>query len=204
MRSRSLFVALLFAFATGSYALENSPPHLAERKQHHGNGTMDAGTSINRECRQMAKLTKITELAANQTKLDAMVAKGKLDAAGVDKIKQKAANATTELQTLQSNTTLVQECQVVDAHQKVVGECKAMKKLEKLANMANNQTAMLEAIAQKKGLNDTQLAKLQQRIASATAKLQDMKGNTTLTDLCAKEVAQKGAQASGKRKPYDA
>lgn len=199
MRSFSFVVALLFAFVTTSFAWPDAFPVLEARKGHK-NGTANGngnGNSVNKACRQMAKLTKLTELAANQTKLDAMVAKGKLNTTEVDDIKAKAQQATTELQAMQANTTLTTECAVIDAHRKVVSSCKKINKLQKLADMANNQTAK-DALVAKKKLNDTQVAKLDERIANATTKLQEMKSNTTLTDLCAQENQQKGTNGGGK------
>ncbi|KAF2175701.1 hypothetical protein K469DRAFT_723892 [Zopfia rhizophila CBS 207.26] len=186
MRSLNLIIALLFAFITSSYAWPDSFHLLEARKG--GNRGNSTNNSVNRACHKMAKLTHLTELAANQTKLDTMVAKGKINATEVEEIKANAANATAELQAMQANSTLVQECAVVEAHREVVSECRRMRKLNRLASLANNQTAM-EAFMEKKGLNDTQMAKLQERIANATTKLQEMQANTTLTDLCAQQKA---------------
>ncbi|ORY10794.1 hypothetical protein BCR34DRAFT_588344 [Clohesyomyces aquaticus] len=193
MRSISFVVALLFALVSSTYAWPEI--HVLEaRKGGKGNGTAN-GNSVNRACRKMAKLESITALAANQTKLDAMVAKGRLNATEVEAIKAKAANATTELQTMQGNTTFVTECAVIGAHQKVVGQCKAMKSLAKLSDLANNATAMA-ALASKKQLNETQMAKLQEKIGNATTKLKEMQANTTLTDLCASQQKAKAGDAS--------
>ena len=161
------------------------------------NGTTSGKNTVDKACAKMAKLTALTNLAANQTKLDAQLAKGKLNQTEIDDLKAKAANATTTLQTMQANTTLVSECAVVDAHQKVLGQCKQIKSLQKLSDLANNQTAM-DALTQKKQLNDTQVAKLDERIANATAKLKEMQTNTTLTDLCASQQQGKANSGGGK------
>jgi len=140
----------------------------------------------------MTKLTALTTLTNNQTHLDALVAKGKLDDAAVAALKIKAADATSQLQTLISNTTLVGECAVIDAQKKDVRMCKQMAKLTKLAAMKDNQTA-IDAMVAKKGLDATQVAKLQEKISNATADLQEMMGNSTLTTFCANMQQQKGA-----------
>ncbi|KAF2249197.1 hypothetical protein BU26DRAFT_505266 [Trematosphaeria pertusa] len=191
MRSISFVITLLFAFIATSYAWPEL--HILEARKGGKNGTTN-GNSVNKACRKMAKLEKLTALAANQTKLDAMVAKGKLNQTEVDAIKAKAANVTSELQTMQANTTLVSTCLVVDAHQKVVGECKQMNKLTKLAALANNQTAM-DAFMQKKNITD--MTKLQAKIANATTKLKTLQSNTTLTNLCTQLDQQKGAASDG-------
>lgn len=191
MRSFSFLIALLFAFVATSYAFPDF--RLEARKGGNKNGTSNGnGNSVNKACKKMAKLTKLTELANNQTKLDAMVSKGKLNDTEVAEIKTKAQDASTQLQSMQANTTLVSECLVVDAHKKVVGQCKKMAKLTKLAAMKDNQTA-IDAFAAKKNITGEKLTKLQDKIANATTKLQEMSGNTTLTDLCSKEQQQKGS-----------
>mgnify|MGYP004507274719 CR=1 FL=1 len=90
----------------------------------------------------MCRLNALPQIASKQTKLDAWVAEGKLDTAEVDPIKAKAANATAELQTMQSNTTLVSECTIVDAEHNSVKQCKQMKRLTKLAALAGDEAAM--------------------------------------------------------------
>ncbi|KAH8693500.1 hypothetical protein GQ44DRAFT_779856 [Phaeosphaeriaceae sp. PMI808] len=100
-------------------------------------------------CRQMNKLESLTQLAGNQTRLDAMVAKGKINQTVVDAIKAQAAEATTKLQALQPNTTLMQDCAVFNAYRKDVFACKRVAKFKKLAALANNQTAMDAFVAKK-------------------------------------------------------
>ena len=187
MRSFSFIIALLFALISSAYAWPEL--HLLEARKGGKNGTR--GNSVHSQCRQIARLTKITELAANQTKLDAKLAAGKLNQTEIDAIKAKAAKATTTLATMTSNATLVSECAVISAHQKVVGQCQKLKQLTKLANLANNVTAKAAWVAKKK-LNDTQLARFDEKIANASTKLTEMQSNTTLTDLCTTQNQQKG------------
>ncbi|KAF1994678.1 hypothetical protein P154DRAFT_366472 [Amniculicola lignicola CBS 123094] len=192
MRSVSFLIVFFLAFASSAFAYNDFYASLQPRKNH--NGTK--GNSINKQCKTLNKLEKLTALASNQTKLDAMIANGKLDDAEVTELKAKAANATAELQTMMANSTLVSTCLVVDAHQKAVSECKTMSKWEKWAAMAGNTTA-ITALATKKGLNATQTTKLEEKIANATAKLQTMMANTTLVDLCNTELkAVSGGEAA--------
>ncbi|KAF2635768.1 hypothetical protein P280DRAFT_522885 [Massarina eburnea CBS 473.64] len=201
MRSVSFIVALLFALVGFSAAFPQF--HMLEARKGNkndtsasakGNGTK--GNSVNKMCKQMAKLTKLTELASNQTKMDALVSKGKLNDTEVTSLKSKAAEAETKLKTMTSNSTLVSECAVVDAHQETIGQCKQMKGLSKLASLASNQTAMDAWVAKKK-LNDTQVTKFKDQISKAQTKLDSLNGNTTLTDICSKETSQKGASGTG-------
>lgn len=157
------------------------------------NGTMKAGNSVHKECKQMNKMMQLTMLAANQTKLDALVSKGKLNATEVQNIKDKAAKADTTLKAMEANTTLVMECNMFNADRKVKAECASMKWLAKTAALAKNTTAM-DAIIAKKKLNDTQVTMFKDRIAKAETKLQEMQSNKTLTDLCASQKSQKGGK----------
>ncbi|KAJ4323306.1 hypothetical protein N0V94_001922 [Neodidymelliopsis sp. IMI 364377] len=191
MRSLSLLLAIFFAFATSSYAWPSDGFPTLEPRKHGDGNTNGTERGLEKSCKKLRKLEVLSNLAANQTKLDDWVSKGKLDTAEVDAIKAKAANATAELQTMQSNTTLVGECAVVNAERKSVGQCKQMKKLAKLAALAGNETAMT-AFETKKGLNETGIEKLKTWIAEASTKLQEMQSNTTLTDFCAQRQQKAG------------
>lgn len=199
MRSSTSIIVVLCAFITFASALPSADitltlSPLESRKDR--NGTAGGGNSINRTCKKLSKLEKITQLAANQTHLDDLITKGKLTTEEVDALKAKAANSTTELATMTSNATLVSECAAVNARKRVQRQCKTMAKLAKLTSIANNQTA-IDALAADKSLNSTQVEKLQEKIANAVAKLQTMQSNTTLTDLCAQMKQQKGSAEDG-------
>lgn len=131
----------------------------------------------------MRRLYAVSQITANQTKLDGWVAEGKLNEAEVDALETKAAAATTELRALQSNTTLVSECAAVSAERKSIFQCMRLKQLTKLATLAGNATA-LAAFGQKKGLNETQIEALKAKIADAPTKLRALMSNTTLTTFC--------------------
>lgn len=179
MHSFKLLVSLLLAFVATAYASESGI--LEARKDR--NGTHSGGDPTKMACKQMQMLTSLTTLAANQTKLDELVAKGKLDTAKVDEIKKKAADATTKLQTLSSNTTLTSECAAIRAKGQMKKQCGQMKSLQKMANLANNATA-LDDFAAKKNLTSAQLDKFKQKVQGADTKLKALEANTTLTDFC--------------------
>ncbi|KAF9741823.1 hypothetical protein PMIN02_005672 [Paraphaeosphaeria minitans] len=195
-----LLISFLFAFIATAAAFPEL--HFFEARKH-GNETSKGGekknstaNSVNKQCRQISKIVRLTELAANQTKLDALVSKGKLNATEVQVIKDKAANATTTLKTLQANTTLVDECNVIAANRHVKEQCFAMKRLAETAALANNTTAM-DAFITKKKLNDSQVTKFKEQISKAQTKLQALQSNSTLTDLCSQQKSQKGEENSG-------
>jgi hypothetical protein len=188
MHSFRVLLAFLFAFVALSYASEF--PALEARKD--GNATRSKGDkgdgSVKKACKEMSKLTFLTSLAANQTKLDELVAKGKMNTAKVDALKAKATAAAPKLQALSSNTTLTAECATLDANEKMKMECKNMKKLQGLADLANNATAM-KAFAAHKKLNATQVDHLMEGLQDKATKLKALQANTTLTNFCTKGKA---------------
>jgi hypothetical protein len=189
MRSFRVLVVLLFAFVAVSYA--SDMPELEARKDR--NATHSKGEdSIKKTCKEMRKLTLLTSFAANQTKLDELVAKGKMNATNVDKLKAKAAAATTKLQTLTSNTTLTSECASMNANMEMKQQCKEMKKLQKLTMLASNTTAM-DAFAAHKKLNETQVDHLKEKLQKMETKLKALQANTTLTAFCKPMKQAKGA-----------
>jgi hypothetical protein len=143
----------------------------------------------------MRKLTQLTTFANNQTKLDQLVAKGKMDAAQVTALKAKAAQASTKLQTLSANSTLTGQCAIINADRQTKQDCREMKAMERTIRITGNQTA-LDAFAAKKGLNSTQVDAMKANLQQVEAKLKEMTSNTTLTQICAQNKQEKGA-ASG-------
>lgn len=196
-------IPLLFAFIATAAAFPEL--HMIQVRKH-GNDTSNGGgrkngtgNSVNRQCKQLNKIVRLTELAANQTKLDNLVSKGKLNATEVQLIKDKAANATATLTTLRANTTLVNECNVFNANRKVKAQCSNMKKLAKTAALAGNATAMNAFVTAKK-LNDSQVTKFKEQISKAQIKLKELQSNKTLTDICAKQKSATGAAAGSPQK----
>jgi hypothetical protein len=196
MHSFRVLIALLFAFVAMSYA--SDMPELQAREDrnatHHKGGEKGGnkgGDSVKKTCKEMSKLTFLTTLAANQTKLDELVAKGKMNATKVDELKAKAAAATTKLQTLTSNTTLTAECAMMNANMEMKHQCKEMKKLQKFTMLASNTTAM-DAFAAHKKLNATQVDHLKATLQTMGTKLKALQANTTLTAFCKQMKQAKG------------
>lgn len=90
-------------------------------------------------------------------------------------------NAATELETMQSNTTLVSTCAVIAAAEKTANTCDDMEDLQKLATLAANETKL----ADKAKNNATKIAALQAKASEASVKLTSLQSNTTLTSACA-------------------
>jgi len=190
---------------------------LAAPKEHkNNNGTMDGhdgakdhkggkhheknGTHANSEkamCKEMTKLTKLTDLVNNATKLQEMETKHNLTATQIDEIKAKAANATTKLTELKANATLTSQCAVIDAGEKTKSQCKEMSKLTKLMDLMNNATALSE-LESKKNLTAAEMTKLKDEAAKAGTKLNKLKSNSTLMTACENlKTAKNGSSGNG-------
>ncbi|KAF3038305.1 hypothetical protein E8E12_005180 [Didymella heteroderae] len=135
-------------------------------------------------------------MAANQTRLDALLADKKLAQEQVDNILSKVDAVNAELQQLRSNGTLTAECGVINAHVKVVKGCKKLDKLEKLVKLANNKTAYDEHLAGEI-LNQKQTEQLKKNMETAELKLQELRNNSTLIDLCTNEIRLRQNGAAG-------
>ena len=90
-----------------------------EHKHSHDKGN-HTHSALEAECDKIHHLTELVDLAKNTTKLDELVSKHHLNATEVEKIKEKAANATIKLNKLESNASLVSECAHIKAGEKVV------------------------------------------------------------------------------------
>ncbi|KAH8743394.1 hypothetical protein F5883DRAFT_477122 [Diaporthe sp. PMI_573] len=135
-------------------------------------------TSTKSQCKQVAKITKLMDIAGNSTKLD-KVTDG--NATKASEIQAKASQAATKLTELQSNTTLMAACDQIFAVQDTEDACEKMKGLEMLNALVANQTALDEKTKGNTTKADAIKAKAQEKAADLTA----MQGNATLTSFCA-------------------
>lgn len=176
------FTSVILALCLSSFAVA---------KGHENNGTAAGvanmgthGNSEKKQCSEMSHLTKFVDLVNNATKLTELETKHNMTAAKITKLKASAANATTRLTELQSNTTLTSQCAIVDAGEKLKSQCKEMKMLTKMMEVAGNATALSD-MAAKKNWTDAKITKFKARAANATMKLTKLTSNTTLVDACA-------------------
>jgi hypothetical protein len=106
MQFQSLIVPLLLAASVAA------KPH---------NGTEPTKpVSENKECKEIASMTKLVELASNTTKLDEIT---KNNATKIAEIQAKASMASTTLKNLESNSTLMSACAVIDAQEAENDQC---------------------------------------------------------------------------------
>lgn len=149
--------------------------------------------SIKNTCKRIAALTSLSNVATNQTLRDTLLADKKLSQDQANDIATKKDAIASELQDLSTNTTLTAECGVINAHRKAAKDCKKLDKLQKLVELANNETAYNEHLAGEL-LNQKQTEQLKKNMEEASIKLQALRSNSTLTELCTNEVGlQNGA-----------
>lgn len=146
-------------------------------KNNKGNSTRDA-TSTKSQCKQVSKLTQITDLAANATKL---AQKADNNATLIAEFQAKAATAATKLSTLSSNATLMAECNVIFAEEDMVNDCETMAKIEIAQEIVNNATMLAKFTDN----NATMAAAFQAKVAAKQADLSALDSNATLTAFCA-------------------
>ncbi len=163
MQFQSLIVALLLAAS------------VAAKSQ---NGTDSAKpVSQNKECKEIASMNKLVDLASNTTKLDEIT---KNNATKIAEIQAKASKASTSLKTLESNSTLMAACAVIDAQEAEDDLCQETFALQRFVKFAANSTAVATATKN----NVTKIAKIATESSKAANKLQTLTSNSTLQAAC--------------------
>lgn len=168
---------LLLLTAAGTAVAENDDDGGGGHHHHHhkGNGTV----SRDSQCGELARLTRLTDLANNATRLD-KVTKG--NATRADEIRSQASAAAPTLQALQANTTLAGACERVFAVRATERDCRRLASMERLQRVVANET-LLDARARN---NATWAAELRAKAtADAAGPLPTLQGNATLTAFCA-------------------
>ncbi|KAI1270407.1 hypothetical protein F5Y18DRAFT_12483 [Xylariaceae sp. FL1019] len=142
------------------------------------NSTTIATASVKTQCAAIDEMSKIIDLANNDTLLEKYA---KNNDTKIAKIKEKAANLTSELTSLTSNTTLMGECNVITAHEEAKQACGQMESWAKDIASAANDTKLQD----KFDGNATKISEFKAKAESKATKLADLTGNSTLTTFCA-------------------
>lgn len=185
-----LIVVLLLSLFTTSFA-QNVPNPQANATD----------VPVAKTCKQMRALKAFVNMAQNETKLESMQEKGKFDEQQVKWIKLNTPGFVAQLESLESNQTLVNTCTQIKAQQKVARKCKQVTKLEKLAELARNETAYNEHLASEV-LNQKQVEWLNKKMAKAEGRLQKLKSNNTLMGMCTNGTFLEQTAALTKRKCF--
>ncbi|KAG9191161.1 hypothetical protein G6011_09249 [Alternaria panax] len=204
MQFSTLLAGLFFAIITTSTAWTTG----RSLEPWQGGNTVNStnrDVDINKTCRRLRTLKSLNNIAKNDTAPDATSIHGRLAQARIDWIKSNSADITAKLDKLASNSTLVAECDTIDAQRDAVHECKALDTLERLVTVTNSQTGLGQGPVAD-FLNDEQKQSLQQKFEKASLKLQELKSNATLMGLCNSNTVlqQNGAIGSRESPPQPA
>ncbi|KAH7382306.1 hypothetical protein BKA66DRAFT_570595 [Pyrenochaeta sp. MPI-SDFR-AT-0127] len=191
MRLFGVLLAVFLALITTANAWPQNPP--SEASQDLIVPRAAGKDPLRKTCKRIRALTILTNVANNQTALDAMLAKGKFDQEQIEFIKSNMASVAAELATLKSNTTLTAACDVVNARRKVARQCRKIKRLEKLSLLAINQTAYDQHVTSEV-FSQKQIDDFKKKVEKAKVKLQALKSNSTLVSLCRNDT---GLQQDG-------
>jgi hypothetical protein len=200
MRFPIFIISLLFPLIVAS---DDSPSNLSVQHLRGDDAIISpSDTDIERTCRRLRTLTKLNEIANNQTIPDIMNMPGNFVQERIDWIRRNSADITARLDELTSNSTLTAECETMDAQRDTARKCKTLRTLERLVNSTNGQIGLGERPATD-FLADAQEQKLQQRFEKAQLKLQELKTNATLMRFCTGNAMLQQNGAIGSRKhPY--
>lgn len=181
MRSFNLLATLFITLIATSNARPGAV-HFETRQDY-----SSQGDAIQGFCKRIRALTMFANMVTNQTTFNDIVAQSHLNQEQIEFIKTQTTKFVAELDSLTSNTTLTGRCEIINAHNEVVKQCKKLTKLERSTELANNQTALNEHLAGET-LNQKQVEQLKKNMESAEINLQEMRGNSTLIRLCTSEI----------------
>jgi hypothetical protein len=171
----SILLALLFTsavIADGSSELGKGKPEKSDNKLKHTHETI----TIETECKEIIALERLKLLASNATEL---ADKTHNNATKIAEIKIKAFDGTTRLAALKGNSTLIEDCAIIAAAEKLQHECKEIEKLEKFILFADNSTA----VADKTKNNATKIVEIKAEASKDATELQKLETNTTLCGI---------------------
>ncbi|KAF7866897.1 hypothetical protein EAF04_005738 [Stromatinia cepivora] len=158
MQYSTLFVTLLLSAAVAAEG---------------NNGTL----TEEQTCKEMLGLNKLVKLANNPAKVEAITGN---DTTKVAALQAKASAASVKLTELQSNTTLMANCAVIDAAIMTNSSCTQEFLLQKFVDFAANQTLVTATVN-----NDmTKVAEIELKASDAATKLQMLQSNATLQAAC--------------------
>jgi hypothetical protein len=139
--------------------------------------------SDRRQCSEVRKLEGILSLVNDPDELAQFQERHNLTQSELGDIKAKMTVEQERLKTLQTNTTLMQECAALESGRQLRANCREMRRLAEIIDLAANQTA-LEDFNTKHDLPADWIAGLLEKATNATAKLKEMNGNSTLVAAC--------------------
>ncbi|KAJ8060065.1 hypothetical protein OCU04_011675 [Sclerotinia nivalis] len=128
-------------------------------------------------CKEMLGLNSLVKFANDPAKVEAITGN---DTTKVAAFQAKASAASVKLTELQSNTTLMTNCAVIDAAIMTNSSCTQQFLLQKFVDFAANDTLVTATVN-----NDmTKVAEIELKASDAAAKLQMLQSNATLQAAC--------------------
>ena len=135
------------------------------------------------QCAEVRKFEGIISLVNDTEKLAEFEDRHNLTQSEIDDIKAEALADAERLKALQANTTLMQQCAELEAGRELRADCREMRRLTEVSNLADNQTA-LEEFQRKHDLPTEWITKLTEKAANATERLKQLHENSTLVAEC--------------------
>jgi hypothetical protein len=137
-----------------------------------------AEKKLERDCFELLELEGFLKFASNATEVST---RAKNNGTRINEIAAAASKSATKLQELQSNSTLVALCLIVDAHEKEKFQCEEIKGLQKFLAFTDNSTALSETTKN----NATKIDELKSKSSKAADSLAKLLSNATLVSGCA-------------------
>ncbi|KAL5323040.1 hypothetical protein ACEPPN_007568 [Leptodophora sp. 'Broadleaf-Isolate-01'] len=137
----------------------------------------DKAQSEKSQCKQIRKLQKFVDFASNTTKLEEFTNN---NAAKVAQLQAEAAAASTQLTSMQGNTTLVADCAIINAAEEQENQCEETFELQAFIAFTSNATAL----AAKTDNNATRITAIQAKASTAATRLESLMSNSTLQAAC--------------------
>jgi hypothetical protein len=136
-----------------------------------------------RQCAEVVKLEAILDLVNSAEELEQFGTRHNLTQIEIDDIKAKSVDEAERLRSLQSNTTLMQQCASLEASRQLRAECREMRRLVEIVSIADNQTALQEFQA-KHDLSEEWITSLTEKASNASARLEQLRENSTFVAAC--------------------
>jgi hypothetical protein len=172
MQLSTLFLAVIFTSAViADGSAEWGKGKGEEHHCHHKIG------KLQRECDEIFFLERLEGLVANST---ALAEATHNNATKIGELQAKASQDAPKLAALKANHTLIVECEILAAEEKLEHDCFELLKLEHFLKFAANFT---EVSNQAKN-NATRISEIAAEASTSATKLQQLQSNATLVSLC--------------------
>jgi hypothetical protein len=132
------------------------------------------------QCREIAMLSALVNVANNETRLNAASHNNATRAA---EIKASASSAAPKLKALEANGTLAETCQQVKAAMEDSKACKQMKEFQRMQRIAANATELNKVTKN----NTAKAEEIKAAVSKNKPALEALQSNMTLTQLCSVE-----------------